>query len=162
MGLCGYQDIGGTWGPAAEEPVNRARVPVKKRGVIRCWGGGSPGATRFVLTRGPRPHRPRGPRCYLCGRRRPARGSALPAGSGAHTMRRFQTWLRSRAGGREPGREGRKEPVGPRLRLPAPHGPGGHASGEGQLAGGGRRRAPGERRHRWALGLQEAQFGGGL
>lgn len=57
MGLYGYQDIGGTWGPTAEEPVNRAGVPVKKRGVIRCWGGGGPGATRTrsVLTRGPQP-----------------------------------------------------------------------------------------------------------
>lgn len=71
-------------------------------------------------------------------------------------MRRFQTWLRSRAGRREPGWEGRKKPVGPRLGLPAPHGPGGHALGVGQLARGGRQRAPGKRRHRWALELQEA------
>lgn len=57
MRLYGYQDIGGTWGPTAEEPVNRAGVPVKKRGVIRCWGGSGPGATRTrsVLTRGPPP-----------------------------------------------------------------------------------------------------------
>lgn len=94
----------------------------------------------------------------------PSARPALPAGSersAARTMRRFQTWLRSRAGRRQPGREGRKKPVGPRLRLTSPSRAGGPRLGGRDTGQGLAPRALGERRHRWALGLQEALCLGG-
>lgn len=135
------------------EAGNGAGVSWKRRGVVRTggvrarqsWGNdktrtGAPLPGAPPPCRAPRPPRP-APRAASAAARCPRR---------ARTMRRFQTWLRSRsrrAGAGAGGTEGRKEPVGPRLPLPSPpRGRGGRpgaGAGAGGRGEGGRRWAPG-------------------
>lgn len=120
-----HGESGGTWRPKAEGTWTQGGSVLEKerrlKNGMEVWGAQSCGHGQ-TQTRAPLLRRPPPPRD---GRRPPRRSPALPvrplraAGRRrAHTMRRFQTWLRSRsrrAGAGAGGTEGRKEPVGPRL-----------------------------------------------
>lgn len=133
------------------EPGNRAGVSWRRRGVLRTgwkYGGRSRAATARHRLGHPCSGGPPTPRRSPALRVRPLRAAGRRR---AHTMSRFQTWLRSRsrrAGAGAGGTEGRKEPVGPRVLLPSP--PRGRGGGPGAGAGG-----PGEGGHRWARGPRE-------
>ena len=162
----GYQDIGGTWRPKAAGTRKQGRIPLKKE---RCRKnvmlaeqsrGKDKKQTRALLPRSPLGARPRAPR-YLSGRRRPAALLCAACPSGARTMRRFQTWLRSRsrrAGAGAGGKEKAGWPPAPAT-LPTsgggatPRGRGGRpAAGAGEPRGKRAQVGPGSCRGRpaWA------------
>lgn len=138
--------IGGTWRDKAAGGWKPGRSPLKiKRGVVRMgrWGGPSRGGGRGAgHEAASEPSGRPAPRRAL-----PVRPLSAAGRSRARTMRRFQTWLRSRsrrAGAGAGGEEG-KSRLAPGLGLACPPRAEGPRLGGGAAAPGGRGRAP-ERR----------------